>query len=71
MKFEGVYFKRDNSVLGGYLVPVEDEWTKEVRRRRIGEEDKEAYEEAFKKEVISDNDFYHWWKARWKEKHNV
>ncbi|OFX22000.1 MAG: hypothetical protein A2041_12295 [Bacteroidetes bacterium GWA2_31_9b] len=57
-----VFFRPAPEVMGGYYIPVRNDWNNKVTRRFISEKDKEAYFEQFGEEIITENDFFNWWK---------
>ena len=56
------YFKPAHSLLGGYYIPVRNDWNYKIQLRHISEQDKELYLQHFGEDLITDSEFYNWWK---------
>ncbi|MDX9697711.1 MAG: hypothetical protein RBT49_18100 [Bacteroidales bacterium] len=59
------FFIPANNVLGGYYIPVRNDWNLKIIQRHITEAEKELYEQQFGEEILSDTEFFKWWKANY------
>ncbi len=57
-----IYVFEENRKLGGYNLLVMDDWGFKIKKRHIKEEQKEQYEKEFGDKMITDNEFFNWWK---------
>lgn len=56
------YLFEENRVLGGYNLKVLDNWGMKIKKRSVSELEKEAYIAEFGLKMITDDEFYEWWK---------
>jgi len=56
------FFKQNHNLLGGYYIPVRNNWNYKLIKRHLSDKEKELYEKEFGEEIISDDDFYQWYK---------
>ena len=56
------FFKQNHNLLGGYYIKVRNNWNYKLIKRHLSEKEKELYEKEFGEEIISDDDFYRWYK---------
>ncbi len=59
---EDIQLFDENRKLGGYNVRVMDDWGFRIKKRHITESEKEQYERKFGHKMITDNEFFEWWK---------
>jgi len=52
----------ENKLLGGYTLAVRDDWSFKIKRVHITDAEKEAYENAFGDKILTQTDFFNWWK---------
>ena len=57
-----IFFKPTHNVLGGYYIPVRNNWNYHIMKRHISEKEKEIYKNEYGEEIISDEEFFTWWK---------
>ncbi len=60
----------ENATLGGYSIAVRNDWSFKIKRIHISKEDKEAYEQKFKEEILLEKDFLEWFIAYKEEQKN-
>lgn len=63
MASKSIFFKPTHNQLGGYYIPVRNNWNYQIIKRHISEKAKEIYEREFGEEILSDDDFFNWWKG--------
>lgn len=68
MGTDDLFFTPAKNVLGGYYIPVRNDWNLKIMYRHISEKEKELYEQQFGEEVLTDTEFYKWWKANYSYK---
>jgi hypothetical protein len=61
-KKEDINVFEENRKLGGYNVLVMDDWGFKIKKRHIKEEQKEQYIKTFGHKIITDTEFFNWWK---------
>ncbi|HAF30739.1 MAG TPA: hypothetical protein DCG75_16980 [Bacteroidales bacterium] len=62
------FFKPTYNFLGGYYIPVRDDWNYHIIKKHISEKEKEIYLQQFGEEILTEDQFYNWWKSI---KHNL
>lgn len=62
MSAKETFFRPNKNILGGYYIPVRNNWNYHIIWRLISEKQKELYENDFGEEIITDDDFYNWLK---------
>ncbi|HAN17240.1 MAG: hypothetical protein A2X13_00145 [Bacteroidetes bacterium GWC2_33_15] len=62
MAIREAFFKPAPQVLGGYYIPVRNDWNNKISRRHISENEKELYEQQFGEEILNEDEFFKWWK---------
>lgn len=62
MAAKEIFFSPALNVMGGYYIPVRNPWNYKLVYRHISEKEKEMYEQNFGEEILSDDEFYDWWK---------
>lgn len=60
---EELFFTPAKNILGGYYIPVRNDWNLKIMYRHITDKEKELYEEQFGEEMLTDSEFYNWWKS--------
>lgn len=53
----------ENSLLGGYLLAVRDDWSYKIKKVNISKEEKELYLEKFGEKIVTYETFFEWWKS--------
>lgn len=59
--FYSTFFKRGNPLIGGYYVPVRNQWNWDIDYEHITEKDKKRYEKDFGTKIITRDEFLNWW----------
>ncbi|MCB2195519.1 MAG: hypothetical protein KQH79_06645 [Bacteroidetes bacterium] len=62
MSTQEIFFKPTHNLLSGYYIPVRNDWNYHIQKRHITEKEKNIYQEQFGEEIISDKEFFTWWK---------
>lgn len=62
MASKSIFFKPTHNQLAGYYIPVRNDWNYQIMKRHISEKEKEAYKQEFGEKILSDNDFFKWWR---------
>jgi hypothetical protein len=70
MKGSNSFFKPAQNILGGYYVPVRNDWNLFIKFRHITEEQKELYEKEFDHRILMDHEFLDWYERIHEEKRN-
>lgn len=52
----------ENKLLGGYSLAVRDDWSFKIKRVHISEEEKNAYQKIFDETILTNTEFFNWWK---------
>jgi hypothetical protein len=53
----------ENRRMNGYSLNVLDDWGQKIKKHAITEEEKEKYLETFGKKMITETEFFNWWKT--------
>lgn len=59
---QDIFFKPSHNVLDGYYIPVRNNWNYKIMKRHITKREKELYERQFGKEILTDDEYFKWWK---------
>jgi len=62
MENQEIFFKPTHNILEGYYIPVRNNWNYKIMKRRITKEEKDLYEKQFGKEILTDDEYFNWWK---------
>ena len=57
-----IFFKPTHNVLGGYYIPVRNEWNYQIIKRHLTQREKELYQKQFGEQIITDDEYFNWWK---------
>jgi len=57
-----LFFKPSHSILGGYYIPVRNDWNYHIRKRHLTSKEKELFEKEFGEQIITDDQYFEWWK---------
>jgi len=70
MNRKEAFFKPARNRLGGYYIPVRNDWNYHLKRRHLTEKQSELFEEKFGKQIILDSEFIEWFTSEAVEKKN-
>jgi len=59
---QDIFFKPTHNILEGYYIPVRNNWNYKIMRRHITREEKELYEKQFGEKILTDDEYFKWWK---------
>lgn len=62
MAAKEAFFKQNHNILGGYYIPVRNNWNYKLKNKHLTEKEKEIYERDFGEEIISEDEYFNWWK---------
>lgn len=57
------FFKPAKNVLGGYYVPVRNDWNYFIKYRHVTEKERELYEREFDHKILMDKEFLEWYET--------
>ncbi len=55
------FFKPARNRLGGYYIPVRNDWNYHIKKRHLTEEQSKKFKENFGKKIIMDSEFLEWY----------
>jgi len=55
------FFKPARNRLGGYYIPVRNDWNYHIKRRHLSEEQSELFQEKFGEKIIMESEFLDWY----------
>lgn len=58
-----IFFKPAHNILDGFYIPVRNDWNYQIVKRHLTSKEKKLYEQQFGEKIISDEEFYNWWKS--------
>lgn len=61
MKNRNSFFKPTKNILGGYYIPVRNDWNYFIKYRHLTEEEKKLYEKEFDHKILMDKEFLKWY----------
>lgn len=62
MSAKEIFFKPAHNMLGGYYIPVKNNWNYHIIKRHISEKEKELYQKQFGENILTDDQYFSWWK---------
>ena len=61
MSRKGPFFQPARNRLGGYYIPVRNDWNYHIKKRHLSEEQSKMFKENFGKKIIMDSEFLEWY----------
>ena len=55
------FFKPARNRLGGYYIPVRNDWNYHIKRRHLTEEQSKLFKEKFGEKIIMESEFFDWY----------
>ena len=68
---DDLFFKPTHSILGGYYIPVRDDWNYHIKKRHLTEEQSELFKEKFGENIIMESEFLYWYVNQAVKEENV
>lgn len=62
MAAQEIFFKPNHNILGGYYIPVMNDWNYHIINKHISEKEKEIYMQQFGEKTLTEDQFFKWWK---------
>ncbi|MEE4198101.1 MAG: hypothetical protein V2I54_10685 [Bacteroidales bacterium] len=59
---EDLFFKPARTILGGYYIPVRNDWNLHIQKKHLSEKEKEMYSRDFGEQIITEDQYFEWWK---------
>lgn len=61
MAAKEIFFKPTHNILGGYYIPVINNWNYHIVKRHISEKEKKLYQQQFGEEILTEDEYFNWW----------
>ncbi|MFO8234203.1 MAG: hypothetical protein R6U04_02190 [Bacteroidales bacterium] len=61
MKDSNSFFRPAKNILGGYYIPVRNDWNYFIKLRHITEEERKLYEDENGHKILMDSEFLEWY----------
>ena len=60
MAAKRLFFKPNHNILGGYYIPVRNNWNYKLKNKHLTDNEKEIYERDFGEKIISEDKYFNW-----------
>lgn len=62
MAAKEAFFKPAHNVLGGYYIPVINDWNYHIKKQHITEKEKEIYQQEVGEKMLTEDQYFSWWR---------